>query len=139
MSKRKTMIVFIVSILLLNVFSIYSQDTGKTEDRITSTSIIPVTITDTRLGSIIQYYQGVDLKYVYIPNDFFNTGKVVRVYVDSTDITPQLSVIFKNEKAFRMKIYMPRNASSLTYRYKEMLTDEEVEKFKTAELLIDFF
>jgi hypothetical protein len=130
---------YIAVLLLFCSLSAYSQDTKGTEDKITSTNIIPLVITDTHLGSIIQYYQGVDMKYLYVPSEFFISGKAVRVYMDSSDLTPQINVIFKNEKAFRMKIYMPRNASSLTYRYKDVLTDEEIEKFKTKEILVDFF
>jgi hypothetical protein len=129
----------LVVFLLVSSIAVYSQGTVKDEDKITSTQIIPMVLTDTRLGTIIQYFEGIDLKYLYVPNEFFNSGMVSRIYVGSTDVTPQLSVIFKNGKPFRMKIYMPRNASSMTYRYKEMLTDEEVEKFKTKELLINFF
>jgi hypothetical protein len=138
MHKNTVKYLFFVFIFISTI-QLYSQNTNIPADKLTSTNIIPLVITDTRLGSIIQYYQGVELKTLYIPNDFYNSGKAVKVYDDSPNVTPQMSIIFKNSKAFRIKIYTPRIASSLTYRYKEILTDEEIEKFKTKELLVDFY
>ncbi|OHD18114.1 MAG: hypothetical protein A2086_05600 [Spirochaetes bacterium GWD1_27_9] len=129
-----TLFVFIFSCGLL-----FSEDTKKEpEDKYTTMNIMLTKIVDTSKGVIIEYFAGDQLTYTYLPDDFFKSGMAVRVWEDDRNISPQANVVFKNLKPFKVKLYIPRNASSLIYRYKEFLTDEEKDKFKVTDLEFKF-
>ena len=130
----------ILVILILSISLAYSQDTTSTtiQSKLTSVNIMLVTIIDTPKGMILEYFGSTDVKRIYLPFDFFNKSIAVKVFEEDADVAPQASVIYKDLQPFKIKIYMPRKASSLTYRYKDMLSDEEKEKFKTTNLIVEF-
>jgi hypothetical protein len=127
-------------ILILCAYGVlFAQDkkSDEPQDKYTTVNIMLTQITATKLGSIVQYFGKDELKLLYIPDDFYNKNIAVNVWENDTKISPQMNVVYKNLKPFRVKIYIPKNASSLTYRYKELLTDEEKDKFKTSEIIIE--
>ncbi|HOV13376.1 MAG TPA: hypothetical protein PK771_03740 [Spirochaetota bacterium] len=137
MIKKITILFFI---LIFSFGYVYSQDAKKDEqkDKFTTMNIMLTQVIDTPKGVILEYYAKDDIQYTYLPDRFFEESMAVRVWENDTTISPQANVVFKNGEQFKVKIYMPKNASSLIYRLKDFLSDKEKEAFKVKELKFVF-
>jgi hypothetical protein len=128
-------------IICLFVFSsmiIYSQDNKpkESENKYSTVNIKFEKITDTRYGVILEYFGKEVYRTIYLSDYLFQNNIAVKVWEEDYNVAGQANVVYKDGKPFRIKIYVPRNASDLTYRFKEYVTDEEKEKFKSKELII---
>jgi len=86
----------------------------------------------------LEYYAKNEPQYVYLPFSFFDESIAVKIWEDDRNISPQANVVFKNLEQFKVKIYMPKDASSLVYRMKDFLTDDEKKAFEVKELKFVF-
>ncbi len=130
-------------LFLLFTFSIgmaYAADEKKEEakDKYTTMNIMLSQVIDTPMGMILEYYAKNEPQYVYLPFSFFDESIAVKIWEDDRNISPQANVVFKNLEQFKVKIYMPKDASSLVYRMKDFLTDDEKKAFEVKELKFVF-
>lgn len=132
-------------ILVLSIGVLFSQDAKKDDvkkeevkDKFTTMNIMLTQVIDTPKGMILEYYAKNDVKYTYIPLSFFDQSIAVKVWEDDRNISPQANVVFKNLEQFKVKIYIPKNASSLVYRMKDFLSEDDKKAFETKELKFVF-
>ncbi len=133
-------LVVLILVFIFAFVSLYSQGTKKDEqeDKFSTMNVMLTQIIDTPKGVIVEYYAKDEIQYTYIPNKFFEESIAVRVWENDTSISPQANVVFKNGEQFKVKIYMPKNTSSLVYRMKDFLNEKEKEAFNTKELKFTF-
>ena len=130
--------IILIVLLFSSLTFIYGQDTGAEQnDKYTTQNIMLTRITECRYGLILEYFSGVDLKTSYIPNKFFIDGTAVKIVENDTNISPQMNIIYKNLKPFKVKLYLATNVASLTYRYMDFVSSEIAEKFKVEGLTFE--
>lgn len=130
---------FILSILLISVcqFSVFSEESVPIDTFFTRNIMID-TVIYTNKGIILNYYSDNKPKQSYLPNSFFLDGKAKQVVDNDRSTTPQANVIFKNGKAFKVKLYVPKNAFCGRYKVVDVLSEEQKEKFKVEELIFEW-
>ncbi|HOF00220.1 MAG TPA: hypothetical protein PK385_03640 [Spirochaetota bacterium] len=130
---------FILPILLLSVcqFSVFSEESIPIDTFFTR-NIMIATVIYTNRGIILNYYIDNKPRETYLPNAFFINGKAKQVIDEDRSTTPQANVIFKNGKAFKIKLYVPKNAFGGRYKVIDVLSEEQKEKFKTEELIFEW-
>ncbi len=124
----------LVLFLTLLSLSAYSQSP---KDKMSTKNYAINMIYTTQLGWIIDYNDYGSSKQIFLKSSFFRDGTAVRVAEDDT-IAPQMNLVYKNLKPFKLKIYVPVNVESRSYiRTIDILSPEMVEKFQAKELTID--
>ncbi len=136
-----------ILILVLGVFTVYGQDVAKTtptpdtneEDaKYTVVSAMINQVIQTAEGLIVEYKIDRNFRTTYIPNKFFKDKIAVRIDENNTNISPQMSIVLRNSKPHRVKLYLATKLSNMTYRYADLITDATKKKFEINELTIEF-
>ena len=126
---RLLLIIIILSFFttLIIIPQVIDQDA-----KITTINIMINRVFSTRLGMIVEYYYGGKVRRVYMPNAFFQDKTVVRINEDDYSLTPQMNVIYKDQVAYKIKLYIPTYPDGFTYQVIEYLPQELVDKFKNT-------
>lgn len=132
---------FLIVILLfiLGSTGIFAQDSLPI-DKYDTKNIMLASIIYTKLGLILVYYIEDVAKEAYIPFQFFRDGRAKQVAENSSIITPQANIIYKNGRPFKIKIYIPTKSTGGTaYKLMDAIPDDIKEKFKnTTDLYFEY-
>ena len=107
--------------------------------KITTVNVMIYRIYSTRMGMVVEYFAGDNIKTTYFPNSFFMNKTVVKIIEDDYSITPQMNVVYKDQVPYKIKLYVPPIYDGYIYRIIEFMPDDLVEKFKaTTKLEVEF-
>lgn len=133
-----------ISMLFVFILSVNAQDAAKDSAQEEDNSKYTVVnsmirqVVQTSEGLIITYKVDRNFKTTYIPNRFFKEKIAMRIDENNSSVSPQMSVVLKDGKPYRVKLYLANNQSNLTYQYAEILSQNMRDKFKIEELQIEF-
>ncbi len=124
--------ILIVILIISFLAPILSQPQASLDDKITTVNLFIVTIYTTNMGLIVDYYSGGRIRTAYLPNRFFEDKTVVKIIENNYLLTPQMNVVYRNQIAYKIKLYMPDYFDGFTYQIIESLTQDAVDKFKNT-------
>jgi hypothetical protein len=125
----------LLTICMVPVNGQANDDSG---DKFTSVNVMLSTVYTTKLGMILEYYSSQKIQQTYLPNQFFIDGRALKVYEDNSNLTPQINIIYKNQKPYKVKIYVPSKPYGLTYRTISFITEELRKGFAVSDLKFEF-
>lgn len=127
--------IFILCIICILSFSyIHAQDNGGGEeanDKYSVENYMVKRITSCKYGYIVEYFfeSYANVRTVYIPFKFFTDGSATRIEEENENIAPQMNIVYKNFKPYRIKLYFPLKKSSLKYRFLPVTSDAIRDEF----------
>lgn len=134
---NKKIILALLFIFSISILSAQESNT-ENEDKFSVVNVMLTRITDCRYGMILEYFHGIKLKKVYIPNQFLIDGRAIKVVENDVRVSPQMNIIYKNFEPFKVKLYLAKDISNLTYQFIDYVPPELAEKFNITELTFDF-
>ena len=94
-------------------------------------------VVESSLGLIVTYKIDTTWNTAYIANKFFKEKIALRID-ETIPISPQMSIVLKDGKVYRVKLYLSNNQSNMTYRYASLLSNAQKERFGSEELEMEF-
>lgn len=129
----------LIVLLLISVFFVVNAQEAEDDAKYTVVNAQINQVVQTTEGLIVRYRVDGKSKTTYIPNKFFREKIAVRIDENNTKISPQMSVILKDTKPYRVKLYLANNQSNMTYRITDLVTDKMKESFNIEELQIELW
>ncbi len=135
---KKFLFVFAIFFSFAFIYAQNNTVANSTSDKYSAMPFMISQIFECSEGVVVKYITDKgDIKTTYLPFKFFRDGTVVRVTENDTKISPQMSVVFKNLKQFKVKLYLAENQSNNVYRIIDTVTPTLREKFNINELQIE--
>lgn len=131
---KKAFFVFLFSALLVFVYPQESDDNAK----YTIVNAMIGQVVESSLGLIVTYKIDTTWNTAYIANKFFKEKIAMRIDENNTNVSPQMSIVLKDGKVYRVKLYLANNQSNMTYRYASLLSNAQKERFGSEELEMEF-
>jgi hypothetical protein len=130
-------IIYIILIVVFAMSLTYAQDAKKRDDsKYSCVNVMLSKVYFTRVGLILEYFTGNQMRQTYLPNKFFEQGMAIKVVDNDQKTTPQMNVMYKDLQPYKVKIYMPLAQDGLTYQIIEFMTKEQEDKFTNADKLV---
>ncbi len=127
----------LLGLIFIGCFGAFAEDedVALPTDTFFTNNIQLSSIVYTNKGWVIIYHNGHRMKETYIPLSFADQGKVKFVTTTTPGEALQANVVYKNGKAYKVKIYTNPTAQGRPYVVRDKLTATMKEKFDNTEEL----
>ena len=127
-------------ILMMMVFAVvgvigYAEDDSLPTDKFFTKNVNLNSIVYTTQGIVVVYNTGRKYREAYLPNKFFQDGRVKMVSTNEPGLNMQANVFYRNGKPYKVKIYTNKNAQGPGYVVRENVTKTMKDKFDSTEEL----
>ena len=123
-----------LAFVMVGVFA-FAEDDSLPTDTFFTKNVNLNSIVYTNLGIVVVYNTGRKYKEAYLPNKFFQDGRVKMVPTNETGMNMQANVFYRNGKPYKVKIYTNKNAQGPGYVVRENVTKTMKDKFDSTEEL----
>ncbi len=104
--------------------------------KISTVNIMINRVFSTRLGMIVEYYAAGKVRRAYLPNAFFQNKTVVKIVENDYSLTPQMNVVYIDNVASKIKLYVPEYLDGFTYQVIDFMPQDLIDKFKNTTKLV---
>ena len=130
----KRCILMMLAFVMVGVFA-FAEDDSLPTDTFFTKNVNLNSIVYTNQGIVVVYNTGRKYKEAYLPNKFFEDGRVKMVCTNESDMNLQANVFYRNGKPYKVKIYTNKNAQGPGYIVRENITKTMKDKFDSTEEL----
>ncbi len=130
----KRCILMMLAFVMVGVFA-FAEDDSLPTDSFFTKNVNLNSIVYTNLGIVVVYNTGRKYKEAYLPNKFFQDGRVKMVPTTESGMNMQANVFYRNGKPYKVKIYTNKNAQGPGYVVRENVTKTMKDKFDSTEEL----
>ncbi|MBQ3922604.1 MAG: hypothetical protein II707_04845 [Spirochaetales bacterium] len=135
MSKNIVKVILMMTVLAMVGAFAYAEDDSLPTDSFFTKNINLNSIVYTTQGVVVVYNTGRKYKEAYLPNKFFQDGRVKMVPTTESGMNLQANVFYRNGKPYKVKIYTNKNAQGPGYVVRENVTKTMKDKFDSTEEL----
>ena len=126
---------FLLMMMVFAMISVigYAEDDSLPTDKFFTKNVQLNSIVYTNQGIVVVYNTGRKYREAYLPNKFFNDGRVKMVATNEPGMSMQANVFYRNGKPYKVKIYTNKNAQGPGYVVRENVSASMKEKFENQE------